>query len=105
MYSDLVVRRVGAYTYLAAICLLMAEVTLVLPHVNQEGLIAALAITSLAMLILEQYLASDNEKLRRHVKMIAAVMAQLPVLLGVVLHLRATGHLPSRGPVPDSTWR
>ncbi|HEV3303598.1 MAG TPA: hypothetical protein VG055_28360 [Planctomycetaceae bacterium] len=105
LYSDLVVRRVGVYTYLAAICLLMAEVTLVLPHVNQEGLIAALAITSLAMLILEQYLASDNEKLRRHVKMIAAVMAQLPVLLGVVLHLRATsGIAASAGFVSTTGW-
>ena len=62
LYSDLVVRRVGVYMYLAALCVLLAEVTLVLPHVNQEGLIAVLAVTSLVLMVVEQFAIGGNEK-------------------------------------------
>lgn len=90
VYSDLVVRRIGVYTYLAAVSLLMAEVSLVLPHVRTEALIAVLAGTSLVVQILQGTLFGEDDKLRRHVSSIALVLAAIPVLTGFAVHVRAT---------------
>lgn len=99
-YSDLVVRRIGVYISLAAVSLMMAMVTLVLQHLNQEGLITVLALTSLVTQIVQTLVIRDNEKISRYGKQISALMAQIPVLMGVILHLRATSS------VADATgWR
>src|SRR6185436_4375601 len=63
LYSDLVVRRVGVYTYIAAFCLLMAEVTLVWGHLHIEGVIAVLALTALAANLVRNQFRNTNEKL------------------------------------------
>jgi hypothetical protein len=98
VYSDLVVRRVGVYVYAAAACLLLAETTLLLPHLEQEGLIAALALTALGLHAFALTLSAEKQNLRRHLNMIAGALNQLPVLLGVLLHVRATSALV------DETW-
>ena len=90
LYSDLVVRRVGVYTYFAAFSLLMAEVAVLMPHLNHEGLIAVLAITAIILQVADRMLTAPNERVRRHLAGISAVLSELPVLLGVLLHLRAT---------------
>lgn len=89
-YSDLVVRRVGVYISLAAVSLMMALVTLVLQHLNQEGLITVLAVTSLVTQIIQSQIARNNEKVVRYGSQISALMAEIPVLMGVILHFRAT---------------
>jgi hypothetical protein len=90
LYSDLVVRRIGVYTYFAAFSLLMAEVAILVPHLNQEGLIAVLAITAILLQLADRITAAPTERVRRHLAGISAVLSELPVLLGVLLHLRAT---------------
>ena len=92
-YSDLVVRRVGVYTYIAAICLLMAEITLVWDHLEAEGVIAVMALTALAANLVRQQLKATNEKLDRAIPPLALGLSALPVVLGIGIHLRATSAL------------
>ncbi len=97
LYSDLVVRRVGIYTYIAAFCLLLAEVTLVWGRLQAEGVIAVLALTALVANLARSALKDTDERLNRAIPPLALGLSALPVLLGVALHVRATstlaGHL------------
>ncbi len=92
LYSDLVVRRRGLYCYFAGVCLLMAEVTMVMPHLSQEGAIALLSVTVIAIQVLVSAIVprESNPRLHGHVGAIAAVMGEVSVLWGVLLHVRAT---------------
>jgi len=90
LYSDLVVRRVGVYTYLATACLLMAEGTLVGMSLDAEGVIAALAITALAANLAQSWLGAAHERFQRAVPPLALGLSALPVVMGGVLHMRAT---------------
>ncbi|MEZ6058237.1 MAG: hypothetical protein R3C01_16180 [Planctomycetaceae bacterium] len=92
LYSDLAVRRLGVYTWLAGVCLLLGEVSLILPRVETELMLVVLAVTALTIQILRFTLTID-EKIGRHLTSFGALLAALPVLLGVVLHLRATGEV------------
>ena len=55
LYSDIVVRRSGIYSYLAAFCFLMAEITVVGFNLQMEWLIAILALTALAANLVRVY--------------------------------------------------
>ena len=92
-YSDLVVRRVGVYTYIAAFCLLMAEITLVWGRLQAEGVIAVLAVTALVANLVRQQMKDTNEKLNRAIPPLALGLSALPVVLGMGIHLRATSVL------------
>ena len=96
LYSDLVVRRIGVFTYLAAGCLLMAEVTLVGHNLESAALIALLAVTALAINLSTKLLGSAGEKFARTVPRLGLALSTLPVLMGIVLHLRATSELAAR---------
>jgi hypothetical protein len=93
LYSDLMVRRIGVYTYLAAVSLLMAEITLVVPYVSQEGLIAVLAATSIGLHLGRRFLVGEQERLGRHLATVSLVLAVLPILIGLSLHIQATSVL------------
>ncbi len=95
LYSDIVVRRVGIYTMLAAFCMIMAEVTVVYEFINQEGLIAVLALTAMAATVLQSKVATKNQKLSRAVPPLAMALSALPVLIGLGLFVRATSPLAS----------
>ncbi len=91
IYSDLVVRRIGVYLYLAAITLLWAEIhVLVLTGLTDTGaiVIITLALTGLAINVLQATFESEQSFLRR-VFPLGLVLSILPVLFGVVLHFRA----------------
>ena len=91
VYSDLVVRRLGIYTYLAAICLMMAEVTLVGWDVSPELLIVLITGTALAV----NYVLSvaGNKQMQRTLPPLSVLISYLAVAIGLVLHLRATSQL------------
>jgi hypothetical protein len=95
LYSDIVVRRVGVYTMLAAVCMIMAEVSVVYEFINQEGLIAVLALTAMAATVLQSKVASKNQKLSRAVPPLAMALSALPVLIGLGLFIRATSPMVS----------
>ena len=103
LYSDIVVRRVGIYTYVAAFCLLMAEVTLVWGKLQAEGVIAVLALTALAANLVRTMVKDTNEKLNRAIPPLALALSALPVLLGLAIHVRATSELVRNLLLPDDT--
>ena len=108
-YSDIVVRRVGVYVYMAVFTLLWAEmlvIELVAVHVTAEAAILALALTGLAANLLQPSLLNRQKSLgsgegsdsfaRTTLSLVRAgqplglFLCTIPVLLGLVLHLRAT---------------
>jgi hypothetical protein len=108
-YSDMVVRRVGFYVYLAVFTLLWAEmlvIELLAMRVTTEAAIVALALTGLAANLLQPQLLrwrkplADGEtgeglattalSLVRAGQPLGLFLSTAPVLLGLVLHLRAT---------------
>lgn len=93
VYSDVVVRRVGAYMYLAVFTLLWAEVLVVrrlhLP-VPLEAVIAILALTALALNLLQATAGRASATLARAMPPLGVFLSALPVVLGVLLHFRAT---------------
>ena len=93
LYSDIVVRRVGVYTMLAAVCMIMAEVTVVYEKIDQEGLIVVLALTAMAATVLQSKIATKNQKLSRAVPPLAMALSALPILIGLGLFIRATSTL------------
>ncbi len=92
-YSDLVVRRVGVYTFLAAFCGVLAEVTLVGMKLHAEGLMAVLAVTAVAANILHTRVTRQDNAISRVVTLLAAALSTLPVLIAVGLHIRATSSI------------
>ncbi len=93
LYSDLVVRRIGVYTSLAAVCLMMAVVSLLqlIPIPEKEALVAAtLAATALGVNLVHRFLAQPGEKLNRIVPPIGLILSAVPLSIGWVFHLRAT---------------
>ncbi len=92
LYSDLVVRRMGLYSYFAGVCLLMAEVTLIMPHLSQEALIALLSVTVVGIQVLVSSIVprDRNPRLHGHVGAIAVIMGEVAVLWGILLHVRGT---------------
>lgn len=93
-WSDLVVRRVGAYIHLAVVALLWAEIVLVrlvnLPLPAAEMAILFLALTGLAFnLALARPMVRGSGLLRTGPSL-ALLLSVLPVALGVILHFRAT---------------
>jgi hypothetical protein len=108
-YSDLVVRRVGAYIYLAVFTLLWAEVlviNLLALSVTAEVAIIALALTALLSNLIApaatrwqqnlppgvaaDSLALSIRPLARASQPLGLLLSTLPVLLGLLLYLRAT---------------
>jgi hypothetical protein len=98
LYSDLVVRRLGVYVYAAAFCFLWAALLVInLAHLTAHpgGLIALLALTSLAVNIVHAMLGRESKsdasaRLLRPLPSFGLLLAIIAVLLGIFLHLRAT---------------
>jgi hypothetical protein len=92
LYSDFVVRRVGVYVYLAAVCILWAEL-LILDQLNllatHEAVIAVLALTALVVNVLSSVVSKDA-LFTRSFPALGLALSLPPVLWGVVLHFRAT---------------
>jgi hypothetical protein len=93
VYSDLVVRKLGVYTYLAAICLLMAEVTLIGWDVSPELLIMLMTATAVAVNCVLSVADKGAEQMRRTLPPLGVLIGYLAVAIGLVLHLRATSQL------------
>jgi hypothetical protein len=91
LYSDIVVRKVGVYLVLAGFTLVMAEVTLLFGYdVSAEWIAVILAITALAVNSIHAQMSSSNKTLNRVLPSVGMVLSYLPILLGVVLHMRTT---------------
>ncbi len=96
VYSDLVVRKVGVYIHLAIGTFLWAEVLVLsllffaLPNLpTVEVVIIALAATGLLANIALTRIVPPGSYLRRTGPPLALTLSLLPLLLGLMLHLRA----------------
>jgi hypothetical protein len=92
-YSDLVVRRIGVYVYLGVFCLLWAEVLLaglLEIEITPEVVILVLALTALAANLVQPLVADPRSPVSRAGQPLGFFLSTLPVLLGLILHLRAT---------------
>ncbi len=89
-YSDLVVRRIGVYVYLAAACLVAAELTIIGSQLPPEVMIAAPAVTALLLTLVSLRPGGEGERLSQNLQPLAIILSGLSVLIGVVLHVRAT---------------
>ncbi|MFO0868640.1 MAG: hypothetical protein U0935_06785 [Pirellulales bacterium] len=90
LYSDLVVRRVGVYTYLAGACLMLAGVTLVGLDVATETLILILTAAAVTATLLGMCLPATDDRYRRTLAPTSLILCFLAVGLGALAHLRAT---------------
>ena len=91
VYSDLVVRKIGAYIYFAAITLLWAEVhILVLTDLaKMEAIvIITLALTALAVNVFQATFGPKYDFLRA-IPPLGLLLSLLPVAYGILLHFRA----------------
>jgi hypothetical protein len=99
VYSDLVVRRIGVYVYVAVFTLLWAEVLVLrlFPQLEQlmEVVIIALSLTGLLANYLLATPAGKGSPLTRFGPPLGLFLSVLPVVLGVILHFRATASLPA----------
>lgn len=89
-YSDLIVRRIGVYIYLAAGCLIAAELTLIGDRLPAEVLIATPAITALLLTLISLRPVQANERFAQNLQPLALLLSGLSVVLGLVQHVRAT---------------
>jgi hypothetical protein len=92
IYSDVVVRRIGVYIYLAAVTLLWAEIQLLILldiAATDAIVIATLSLTAFVVNVLQTQLEEKYAFLRR-IAPLGMVLSAIPVLFGVLLHLRAT---------------
>lgn len=106
LYSDLAVRRIGVYTYLAAVCLVLAEVTFAgLELLGVDGLVATLAVTATAVSLLARLLRPDQEGVTRAIAPLALVLSFVPVGIGLLVHLRATSEVALEVRIDtETTW-
>lgn len=96
IYSDLLVRRIGVYIYVAVFTLLWAEVlalSLFEWAQPQEVIIITLAVTALAANLGQVFLSRRGTFVTRAGAPLGLFLSTLPVLLGVLLHFRATSTL------------
>jgi hypothetical protein len=90
LYSDLVVRRLGVYLALAGASLIMAEITLLLGYeVRAEWIMTVMAATSVAVNIAHWKWNREYHSLNRF-EPLAWLLATIPVVWGIAMHLRAT---------------
>ncbi len=95
IYSDVVVRKIGVYIYLAGVTVLWAEIQiLVLTDLARVEaiVIITLALTALAVNLFQVGFQSQHEFLRR-IAPLGMLLSMMPVGYGVMLHFRATNEL------------
>lgn len=98
IYSDLVVRKIGVYIYFAAITFMWAEIhVLVLADLArvEAVVIIAMALTALAVNVFQVSFQQKHEFLRI-VSPLGLLLSFMPVMLGVLLHFRATNFVLER---------
>ncbi len=109
LYGDLVVHRLRRGIYSAAFCLVMAEVSVLLGYgLDIEWMIVVLALTALGANVMQSRLqanAETSESVDPAVPRLAFILNGLPILLGGMLHLRATSQfLDSEGWSYSTGW-
>ncbi len=85
-YSDLAVRRLGVYTALAAVALILAEVTLLYPFLPLEVLIVALSVTAILVRVLGNRTCQTGSRWASVANIAASIVSVVAFLLGAAQH-------------------
>jgi len=100
-YSDLAVRRLSVYTYLAALAVVLAEITLLYPVMPLEVLIIALSVTALVVQLLITRSSAIDPRLSTVVSNVGAIIGTVTFGLGMMRHLRSVLSAGAN-PIPDA---
>lgn len=94
LYSDLVVRRVGYYIYVAAFSLLMAIITLVGWQLDSlEAVIIVMSVIALIANLAKSKVSDENKQFIRVSAPLGLILSGIPLLIGWGLYLRANNPL------------
>jgi len=89
LYSELVVKRTRWLVFLAGFCLVMAQITFLMgSNLPVEVLIVLLTVGSVLLNVIWQRLHQVHEHINHALPTVAIVLAVLPMLLGLSLHIR-----------------
>jgi hypothetical protein len=88
LYSDLAVRKLGVYSYLAAIALLLAETTWLYPLLPTEGLMIGLSLTGLAIRALIGQTIPDRKLWSGFAGKVGLIVAAIPCVIGFSRHVQ-----------------
>ncbi len=91
-YSGLVVRRLAIYSYLAAVALIFAQVTWLQDVLSIDGLIAVLALTSLAVRGLVRFQNDTDRRWSTLTESLSLGIALVPLGMAVYRHLALNFH-------------
>ena len=89
VYSDLAVRRLSVYTYLAAVSLVLAEITLLNPFLPLEVLIIALSVTAIVMQLASLSTSEPGSRLSFVASSASISIGGVALVLGVLRHFEA----------------
>ena len=90
--SDVFIRRLGVYLYLAAFSVVMAEASLLeFEFFGVEGMIAVLAITAAAISLSTRMSTELQQQWARTIAPLALVLSVIPVAIGFWLHVVSSG--------------
>lgn len=104
-YSDLSVRRVGVYMYLAAGSLIMAEATVIgMDAWGLEGLIMLLAVTSGLISLFAAASPGEDARLARVVAPLAFLIGLGPMLLALWLHMTGSSMVALSMDLREPSW-
>lgn len=87
-YSDLAVRKIGVYSYLAATALVFAEVTLLNDVLPVEGLIIALSLTALLVQLLTNSVGEQDSRWSTIIGSVGLLLGAVPFTIGLIRHFQ-----------------
>lgn len=105
--SDLLIRKIGVYIYAGALCLVMAEVSLLGVHwLGVEGVMALLALTACGVSLTTKMVGSSQQKYARVIAPLALLLSIGPVLLGLLVSIQSNVTLVMQMDLAyEMTWK
>ncbi len=91
LYSDVAVRRLSLYTYLAALSLVFAEVTLLYTYLPLEVLVIALSATAVAVQLLNSKISEPGSRWSSVASSVGVIVGAVAFLLGATRHFQPVG--------------
>ena len=92
-YSDLVKKRIGAFSCLAVVALALAEITLLHHFLPYEGLLIALSVTALVVQVVGRGFSQSKPRLAFVVDNVSTTINSIAFVLGMLWHFRSAIHL------------
>jgi len=99
LYSDFAVRRLSIYTYLSALALILAEVTLLYPNLPVEALIIALSMTGLVVQFAAAQFGDSKTRWASTAGHIGTLLGVITLSMGLMRHFNEAVLGPTSQPL------